>query len=162
MQYQHDLRTRVWSLVMGFTICSALTVLSPVPAQAIPSAGDYTFTSGFTGTFTSNGTSVTEYNFIDAVGMLWLRRIPVILEMQNNVTYFALLNDFNGATLIWNWADGVFADCQGTACRIGTMSYTGDLRTVPEHSSAVFIGLGLLLLHGYGWRQRRATGLQIG
>jgi MYXO-CTERM domain-containing protein len=33
---------------------------------------------------------------------------------------------------------------------------------VPEPSSVVLAGVGLLLLLGYGWRQRRHAGLQVG
>jgi MYXO-CTERM domain-containing protein len=33
---------------------------------------------------------------------------------------------------------------------------------VPESSSAALTGVGLLLLLGYGWRQRRHAGLQVG
>ncbi|MBK8276323.1 MAG: hypothetical protein IPK92_10885 [Nitrospira sp.] len=34
--------------------------------------------------------------------------------------------------------------------------------TVPEPSSAVLTGVGPLLLLGYGWRQRRHAGVQVG
>ena len=47
-----------WGL--GLVLVGAL-ILSASPAHAIPVAGDYQFTSGLSGTFTSNGNSLSAW-----------------------------------------------------------------------------------------------------
>lgn len=49
-------------------LCVSVFIFAPTPAQAIPMAGDYMFTSTFTGTFTSDGTMLTAWDFTCVLG----------------------------------------------------------------------------------------------
>lgn len=140
---------------------------TPAPAHAIPTAGDYTFTSGFTGTFTSNGNALTVWTFtVPSTVVLWTDSEPsvnppitndsLVFSAQTQAGFIKIDWSSNSFTARINLINGPPTDFAGP---FGYQRATTG--AVPEPSTALLAGLGLLLVLGYGWRQRRQAGLQI-
>lgn len=168
----------LWSLGLVLLIGS---LMFTTPAGAIPTAGNYQFTSGLTGTFTSTGFSLSEWSFTDVTGLHWANHMGSAPVLSNDKFLFRqhqfefppgadqTLNPFNRILTI-DWATPILYNMR--AIREGFIPNLGPpltltwaiqpTATVPEPSSASMAGLGLLLLLGYGWWQRRQAGLQVG
>ena len=168
-----------------FVLSVSLIALLPRPSHAIslpaiPVAGDYVFTSGLTGTFTSDGTRLTAWTITGSYGVTFIGNNPndasqsgpsfldslVSLDPGTHtipstfflgITYLTVGSSLiNTVAYLEDW--GNFVHGSAGHIRQGTATYT----RVPEPSSTLLAGLGLLLLLGYGWRQRRHPGPQIG
>lgn len=157
----------VLAVLLGFALVCGVTTITPATSHAIPVAGDYTFTSGFTGTFTSNGNAVTVWSFsVPSTIVLWTDSDPSVRPATNGNTIFFAATQAGDVRI--DWSNTSFtARLNLTAGGIG--SFDGPFSyqlatngTVPEPSSAVLTGVGPLLLLGYGWRQRRHAGVQVG
>lgn len=81
--------------------------MGPQPAQAIPTAGDYIFTSGLSGTFTSDGSMLTVWHITDPFFRVWSSSdvAPLILDYLTTLFYLAI---FLSSDLLLRWAVGCF------------------------------------------------------
>lgn len=157
----------VWAVLLGFALVFGVTTITPATSHAIPVAGDYTFTSGVTGTFTSNGNALTVWSFsVPSTIVLWTDSDPSVRPTTNDDTIFFAATQVGDVRIDWS-SNSFTARLNLTAGGIG--SFDGPFSyqlatngTVPEPSSVVLTGVGLLLLLGYGWRQRRHAGVQVG
>ena len=157
----------VWAVLLGLALVFGVTTITPATSHAIPVAGDYTFTSGFTGTFTSNGNALTVWSFsVPSTIVRWTDSDPSVRPATNGNTIFFAATQAGDVRIDWS-SNSFTARLNLTAGGIG--SFDGPFNyqpaingTVPESSSAALTGVGLLLLPGYGWRQRRHAGLQVG
>jgi hypothetical protein len=164
----------VKAVVLGLVLGLAITAITPSSSHAIPTAGDYIFISGPTGTFTSSGTDLTAWSITDLSGKTWS-------NLDNSLTLLANGPDFFEQTgapstllspperIFISWTDmtaqisfKIDAGCCRTTAPL-SFTYTS-VASVPEPTSfaLVGLGLGLLLLADYVRRQRRQGGLQIG
>lgn len=157
---------KVLFLSLGISIAAAS--LSPTPSHAIPSAGIYNFTSGLTGTFTSNGTTLTDWAFKDPNSSIWLPGIwtpGVGTVFSNNATTFAQTDPFFFFDVSITWTSSSWVAVAPTVEGIksvitGTLSYSLQ-QSVPEPSGLALLslGLGTLALVRYIKRQLRQAGL---
>lgn len=133
------------------------------PTYAIPVAGNYVFTNGLGGTFTSDGTQLTAWNittllsstvFCNACGQVTSFNDPSSFQtIDNSIT--------PNEELSLSWANngwGLLQETQST----GTFAYKAKTAGVPEPSVVLLLSGGLLALALYGRQQRRQTGLQVG
>ena len=145
----------------------AVTLGNPTTARAIPVEGTYEFTFGLVGTFTvtstANGPALSAWQITDYFNNVWSNSDPNQLESRNNETYFQTYVP-NGFTLTILWPDDLSDTSDGGDREVERpISYIErHVSAVPEPSSSSLVALGLLVLLGYGWRQRRQAGLQIG
>lgn len=149
------------AMVVGLGLCLVVSATAPTPSHAIPVAGDYEFTNGLTGTFHSNGLSLTLWNITDPLGNVWQTGAPGTSVLINDITSFALISGVT-ADLSLNWRDGGYQAHRFLISSKGDFSFQAVTSQVPEPSSALLLLAGLCLLAGYGWGQRRQAGLQIG
>ncbi len=160
---------------MALALCLSAYILNPTPASAIPSAGDYVFTSGLTGTFTSSGTQLTSWNFTDPINDIpWLSAFS---PLSNNETSFfneifatliggGLPGTFLNSSILINWVTNEFRATLQTdrfsppidAATEGPFSFrldSGAGNPVPEPSTVGLLTIGLLGLLAYEWRRTR-------
>lgn len=153
--------------VLGFVII----IMTSGPVHAIPMAGNYAFTSGFTGIFTSDGTKLTAWDFRDPSNYHWSDRI--IIDRNEIVLVHA--NDANGfgANLhnrhLLNEVDLQYSQTNSSAFRYSFFNFSAPpgnnngsgigtfhvASSVPIPSTFLPFVLGLLILVGYHWRQQR-------
>ena len=158
--------SRLWrslkGIAIGLGIGLVLTTTTPTPSHAIPLAGDYAFTAGFTGTFTSNGSKLTEWNFTDSLGTSWTFDFDDgSMVLTNNAVKFDVLRGNREVVITWDNGSAIeITSPVGRTTTAVTWAATG--ANVPEAPTGSLVTLGLLALLGYGWRQRRQAGLQIG
>ena len=163
-------------VLTSLTVVSALSALLilPPPSHAIPVAGNYEFTSGLTGTFTSNGTQLTSWSFTDPLDSLWhITWNPTVRTISNNPSLFEQGDFFGGrfGVLIFNvkidWNSNHF-DARRLDTTItppidgslnGIYSFTPAGSPVPEPSTFGLLVAGLVALLAY---KRHHAGLQIG
>ena len=161
---------RFFTSLMAVSAVSALLTLTAPAAHAIPVAGDYEFTSGLVGTFTSDGNQLTAWDFYASIvpQMHW-RNDGATQVLDNNIHFFQarlLPGYFIG--LSWPipgilprpaFNTGIFSNSYSSIL----FSYeTAPTTSVPEPSAGLLLLAGLVMLAGYEWRQRRQTRLQIG
>lgn len=157
----------VLAVLLGFALVCGVTTITPATSHAIPVAGDYTFTSGFTGTFTSNGNALTVWSFsVPSTIVLWTDSDPSVRPATNGNTIFFAATQAGDVRIDWSntsFTARLNLTAGGIGSFDGPFSYQPAINgTVTESSSAALTGVGLLLLLGYGWRQRRHAGLQVG
>ena len=150
---------------------SALLTLSPPTAHAIPVAGDYVFTSGLTGTFTSTGTSLSAWNFGEVGSVLVYNNTngSQIVNLNNALQFRAAINpSIQEIEINWNPLSapgqaGIVDYQNGGQVRPYIYTYT-PVTAVPEPPTVVLQGLALavLALMGSIRRQRHQAGLQVG
>jgi hypothetical protein len=79
-------------LLLVSVFSALLTFASPLTSHAIPIAGNYMFTSGLTGTFTSDGNQLTTWNFTDPLDSIlpvtWDSSSPLKFVSSNTPTSF--------------------------------------------------------------------------
>jgi hypothetical protein len=164
----------VKAVVLGLVLGLAVTAISPSSSHAIPTAGDYIFTSGPTGTFTSTGTDLTAWSITDLFGKTWSNLDNSLTLQSNGPDFFQQTGDpstLNGVPellrIVWTDLTTQHAGKVGSGCCVATspipFTYT-PVTAVPEPASLILVGLGfsLLALVRYLNRQRRQGGLQIG
>jgi len=157
--------TNCWNglkaLLLSLGVLTTIIGLTPTVSYAIPSAGNYSFTSGLTGNFTSDGTQLTVYH-IEALYNTWDSTHSWEIVVQNDSTSFTALTDdkapclYCGVTLYWP-TDHAWVRVGGLSwLDVGQFTYT-----VPETTSMslIVLGLGLLVLVDYRGRQRRQAGV---
>lgn len=173
-----------WSTVLSsLALMTALTTFTPTLSHAIPVAGDYIFTSGLVGGFTSDGTQVTKYLvFMEGTGYAYGSPGPdnpsIPFIVKNDQTSFDLFDETRreaSISLLWDtllathnrWGEGP----QGPDPSIDPLMVISSLtrafnyrlvNTVPEPSVVILLGVGLLVLIGYSRQQRRQAELQAG
>jgi len=150
--------------ITGILLLSAsFLICAPAPAHAIPVAGDYEFTSGLTGNFTSDGSQLTSWNFSDPVGsMIWSNTSSSFQNVSvNNTSSFASNINVGGITnyyyisLLWdNGSYSFFLDSVKPIQLQGTATWQVTTAVV-EPSPMWLVAMGLLAVLGYGYRQRR-------
>jgi hypothetical protein len=151
--------------VLGFVI-----VVASGPVHAIPMAGNYAFTSGFTGVFTSDGSKLTAWDFKDPSNYHWSDRItvdrePIIVHANDangfgaNVHNRILYNEVNleyGHTnpfaFRYDFVNNRDDSGIGSGSGMGTFQVNS---SVPIPSTFLPFVVGLLILVGYHWRQQR-------
>ncbi len=151
-------RTRLFTGLCLTMVCLGLSS----PSYAIPIAGNYTFTNGLTGTFTSDGSQLTAWDitvpslsstvFCDACG----QQIPT-----NDISFFHTINKSitPNEELSISWSNNSWSLLQETL-ETGTFDYKGKAAGVPEPSFVMLFASGLLAVFLYGWQQRRRTVFQ--
>lgn len=159
-------------------LCASVGILGPMAAQAIPVAGDYIISSPgdrpFTGTFTSNGSSLTVWEITaplgDPPGYLWTSAptTPTQVVETNDADTFWVSTHIRGfeipSNLIIHWeSSNVFANLifgdpfSGHFLELMVMPpFT--VQSVPEGGlqGEVAFGLFFLLLASTWWPRRQA------
>lgn len=150
-----------------FAIIVASTALSPTVSPAIPVAGDYEFTNGLVGTFTSDGQHLTEWDFqVAGSTVTWTPSNSIQTVTSNNSDAFSALQPgltpllSSSISLVWNDPSGspryVSTDPKGANTEL--LLYR-PASAIPEPSSLVLLFVGVGLLAYNGWRQRNQAGL---
>jgi hypothetical protein len=151
--------------VLGFVIVAS------EPVHAIPMAGNYAFTSGFTGIFTSDGSKLTAWDFRDPSNYHWSDRITV----DRNLDILVNANDANGFSAdrlnshLFNRVDLEYSHTNPSAFRYSFFNFEAPpgstngsgigtfhiASSVPIPSTFLPFVAGLLILVGFHWRQQR-------
>lgn len=160
---------RLKAVVLGLSIFMAGPLMTPAPSHAIPNAGDYTFTSGLTGSFTSDGTALTAWNFFDPTngpGLIWSSSdLNQVAHINNAVGFLASQPNgtFAPPTISLGWSGGEFTAFSPLfSPPTGLIPSQGfQYQSVPEGSSLWMLVPGLLAVLGYNWMRRRQTGVQV-
>lgn len=111
------MRTKLcWSslkaMVFGLGLCLAVSAITPTTSHAIPSAGDYIFTSGLTGTFTSDGTQLTKWSITDPGNFLWETQSTPGIDLNDTTSFrIGTLDANNNLSILWpsnafSWVEG--------------------------------------------------------
>jgi len=171
MGHHGRLIVKLGSALLTLCLVAGFVVLAPVASHAIPSPGDYAFTSGLTGTFHVEGTGsaghLTAWEIDDptASTIHWsntmLLPAGLQVEVTNDSSTFET-NEFGHYFFTLNWLTGQWTDYASASeeTHVGGFTYEG--RTaVPEPSSLGLVASALLGLAGYGWRQRRQAWMQV-
>ena len=150
------------AMVLGLGLCLAVSAVTPTTSHAIPSAGDYTFTSGLTGTFTSDGTQLTKWSITDPGNFLWETPSTPSIDLNDTISFrIGTLDANNNLSILWplnmfTWVEG------GVIQAARSFAFAPNTQTVPEGTMIWLLALGLLALLGYDRRQRRQVGVQVG
>lgn len=144
---------------------AAAVTLGTGQAQAAPitTAGDYVFTGGLTGTFTSDGTTLTKWSFTGPAGILWDNTLLLgaggggfQAVAENSTTFFLSAFLFTPAVVRVNWDTGTWAEqgmipCSPLAPSCGvSASFTAELVSspppppVPEPATLALMAIGTL------------------
>ena len=175
--------SRSITCLIAVSALSALLTLTPPTAHAIPAAGDYVFTSGLTGTFTSDGNQLTAWAIQDPLlsTLIWTDTASTTQSAisDTTVSFFTsigdtstLLGDVRILQVLFtpefpsdafhaqHFVDAGLINFASSPVTYEVVSPT----SVPEPSAVVLQGLalGVLALMGYVRRQQRHAGLQVG
>lgn len=152
-----------WAVLLALVFVA--TVITPAMSHAISLAGDYIFTSVFTGTFTSDGSALTVWSFsVPSTVVHWTDSQFFIINANDSTTFSAATQ---AGDVRIDWTSNSFtARLNLTAGGIGNFAGPFSFQqatngTVPEPSGfgLMGLGLGLLALVDYVWRQRRGAWL---
>jgi MYXO-CTERM domain-containing protein len=157
----HPWRTRLAVSSVG-AVLLALSMAFTAPAFAIPTNGTYDVSGGFfNGYFTVANSTLTDYSF--TVSSLSFSDESQFNQFFSAVPDQTVIDNSLSERLVISWSiNQVNWYSQRNSGQSSGFAYTLRPSSVPEPSSALMAGLGLLLLLGYGWRQRRQAGLQVG
>ncbi len=136
------------SLTVVFSF-SALLAVSPAPSFAIPVAGDYIFTLGFSGTFTTDGNQVTAFDITVPSGDR-ITTADVISDpffSFNDATRFSPFDHINGFGGRWNTNLGDYFQPDVGNVIIDIAYATAP---VPEPAAGLLLLVGVVLLMAYG------------
>ena len=175
---------RSFTFLIALLAVTALLTLTAPAAHAIPVAGDYVFTSGLTGTFTSDSTQLTAWAIQDPLlsTLILSDTAPPpqntsAVDSNNSDAFYRYIGDLNTGLgevrfLQVSWMPGFPADTFTAAHYMdgvpinfsnGPVTFQAvSPGTVPEPSSVALLGLGLIALMGYIRRQQRQAGVQVG
>lgn len=133
------------------------------PSHAIPIAGNYTFTNGLTGSFTSDGNQLTAWNI--TIPSLTSTVFCKACGQQTQTNSSALFLTINKSvtpneelSILWSknsWS------LQLETLETGTFTYKANRAGVPEPSAVMLLASGLIVLSLYGWQQRRPPAMQM-
>lgn len=149
-------------------VALALTAWLAAPthvAHALPTSGTYIIdaaqSNGLSGWFTVNSTATALQDWLfTSAGVNWTSSDIIVTNHTITLNVFDLST---GKVLDIQWFQSVWAEYfndQTDPVIYNSFQYTP--QSVPEPSSAALLLAGLGLLVGYGVRQRRQTGLQLG
>lgn len=144
-------------------LCLTLVCLGiSSPSHAIPLAGNYEFTNGFTGTFTSNGSQLTAWNFtLPSMSSTVFCKACGQDTPTNSSSIFVTTNNSvtpnEGLSIFWSNNSWNF---QFETLETGTFAYRAKPAGVPEPSVVLLLAGGLLALSLYGRLQGRRPALQ--
>ena len=164
-----------------------LSIFTPTPrlSHAIPSTGDYIFSGGsfngvdLFGTFTSTGSQLIRWDialpFAFALPQHYIGTQPSDASTNNSIFFEDSLPLGQAGNLSISWSDLAFIaqgfvvlpdpndpSSNGIFGSVLSEFTLSRIAPVPEPSTAYLVLLGLMLLLGYRWRQRRQAGPQIG
>jgi len=153
-------------------IIASLILFLALPTSAIPLAGDYTFNSTIiTGTFTSDGSKVTDWNLLGldfsefaGVNSRPLGRYTTLINDEYQFIH-ALGTRFRIIRISWDQTslnDLSFEAENGLGTRVAGVGSAVLVSAVPEPTSVLLFASGLLGLAGYRWHNRRGEGTQLG
>jgi hypothetical protein len=150
------------ALVTGLCLTMVCLGVSS-PSYAIPIAGNYVFTNGLGGTFTSNGTQLTAWNITTLLSpTIFCAACGQQTSFNDSSSFVTIDKSITpNEELSISWANnswGLLQETQST----GTFAYKAKIAGVPEPSVVLLLSGGLLALALYGRQQRRQTGLQVG
>lgn len=150
------------------------TAILTTSALAIPVAGDYTLASAFlNGTFTSNGTSLTNWSFTTNPASLNFTNLTVPFQATNIPLVFShnvpTLPPRDEITIMWNpdsslnlhSASYFASNLQFFSGPATSTPITATPGAIPEPATGLLLATGLLGLAGYRWRQRRRERTQV-
>lgn len=126
------------------------TLLAPTTSDATPLAGNYVFTSGLTGTFTSDGAKLTAWNIVGPLGGHFTTDTTAL----NDSDLFITLLERPSLSLIW--ADQKFFEDTVTGA-LRTNTFTFSRTAVPEGSTMVLSVLGLIGVMACSWHRHQAS-----
>ncbi len=151
----------------------SLLTLSPPAAHAIPAAGDYVFTSLFSGSFTSTGSSLSAWQFTTPSGHSF-SSITDLVHLNDDYTLEVYDSTFiipgvPFAQITWDstgFGDSFVQYYVNSSPFIessyGLTFIPAPSSSVPEPSAGLLLLAGLVMLMGYGWRQQRQAEMQVG
>jgi len=152
-------------------IIASLILFLALPTSAIPLAGDYTFNSTIiTGTFTSDGSKVTDWNLlgVDFLEFAGVNSKPLgrYTQLINDEYQFihALETRFRIIRISWDQTslnDLSFGAEKDLSREVGVGNAVL-VSAIPEPTSVLLFASGLLGLAGYRWYNRRGEGTQLG
>lgn len=141
---------RIAAIVTVLSLMSGgVAAVAPTTSYAIPLAGNYTFTSGLTGTFTSDGANLTAWDIIGPLGGHFTTGVTAL----NDPDLFITLLERPSLSLIW--ADQKFFEDTVTGS-LRTNTFTFSSIAVPEASTIVLGVLGLVGVMACPWHRRQA------
>lgn len=129
-------------------LVGGVAAITPTSSYAIPSAGSYVFTSGLTGTFTSNGTSLTAWDIFGPSSTHYLTG-STLLNTSNVFTQVVGTKALGISWLLNGFGEGSLNPLGGTL-----KSVTYQL-SVPEASTIILFSLSLVGLMLFSWRRRQ-------
>ncbi len=144
-----------WSIGLVFV---GMVMLAATPAEAIPVASDYLFTSGLTGTFTSTGSSLSAWEI--QFGTLQFSSSSDFL-FRNEVDIFETDFFLSFVSLHIDWRVNRFIIPQASID--SQFLFSPAVSSVPEPATGLLVLTGILGFVGYHqWRPRKQNELQAG
>ncbi len=141
-------------VLMTLSLVGVAAAVNPTSSYAIPSAGTYVFTSGLTGTFTSNGTSLTAWDILGPSGTDYLTG-GTILNDSNTFTQIVGTHGLGISWLLNGFGEGSLNPLGGT------LTHVTYQRSVAEASTIILFLLSFVGLTVFScWR--RQGGVQVG
>jgi hypothetical protein len=115
------------------------------------------------GTFTSDGSALSAWNFTDLIGHTWNNSNPDQQPLFNDQFAIQLGENItsNFFALVWSTQEVSASSPFSNGTQNGTFVFT-PASPVPEPSVGVLLLAGLVVLAGYRWRQQRQAGMQVG
>lgn len=143
--------------LIALSLMGGVAAVAPTNSYAIPVAGSYAFTSGLTGTFTSDGSKLTAWDIVGPLGGNFVTGSTVL----NNSLAFTQ-GVIPSLAIVWNLNKNVF---NGGFTEVKSLIQlpkggTFTFGAVPEASTVVLGALGLIGVMAFSWRRRQA-GCQV-
>ena len=134
--------------MMVLSLMGGVAAVAPTNSYAIPSSGNYVFTSGLTGTFTSNGTSLTAWDIFGPSSTHYLTGGTIF----NNSNVFTQVVGTKALGISWllnGFGEGGLNPLGGT---LKSVTYR---LSVPEASTIMLFSISLLGVILFSWRRRQ-------
>lgn len=141
---------RIAVAVTVLSLLGGVAVVAPTASYALPLPGDYVFTSGLTGTFTSDGAKLTAWDIAGPLGGHFTTGKTAL----NDSDLFITLLERPSLSLIW--ADAKFFEDTVTGA-LSTNTFTFSSTAVPEASTIILGVLGLVGVMACPWHRRQCS-----